>query len=202
MNLFLAIAIVVISTAISIAAMLRVRRNAPDGSYFNDGDRAAGVLRRARHRVRRAPRVRRLPRLHQLRRGASGRRDRGPHRRATGRDRPAHAADVSGQLTNELVCYARSVAGVQWDRMQAGHARRPAQPWGVALFKTLERADPRDAGAAGGLQQVARRTIRPRTGEDRPHPRRRRRHPDPAVGRAVLHRRPDLRVHALLRRQR
>jgi hypothetical protein len=27
---------------------------------------------------------------------------------------------VSEELTAELVCYARSVAGVQWDRMEAG----------------------------------------------------------------------------------
>ena len=31
-------------TAVSIAAMLFVRRSAPEGSYFEDGDRAAGVF--------------------------------------------------------------------------------------------------------------------------------------------------------------
>ena len=30
--------------AAAIAAMLLVRRGAPEGSYFNDGDRAAGVF--------------------------------------------------------------------------------------------------------------------------------------------------------------
>ena len=44
MNLVIAILIVVGATAVAIAAMLLVRRNAPDGSYFNDGDRAAGVF--------------------------------------------------------------------------------------------------------------------------------------------------------------
>jgi len=44
MNLALAILIVVIATAVAVAAMLLVRRNAPDGSYFADGDRAAGVF--------------------------------------------------------------------------------------------------------------------------------------------------------------
>jgi hypothetical protein len=29
-------------------------------------------------------------------------------------------ADVRDELTVQLVCYLRSVAGVQWDRMQAG----------------------------------------------------------------------------------
>ena len=44
MNIAVAILIVVVATAISIVAMLRVRRRAPDGSYFHDGDRAAGVF--------------------------------------------------------------------------------------------------------------------------------------------------------------
>src|SRR3954471_2207611 len=39
-----ALAIVVGVAAVSVAAMLLVRRNAPDGSYFHDGDRAAGVF--------------------------------------------------------------------------------------------------------------------------------------------------------------
>jgi hypothetical protein len=30
--------------AVAITAMLLVRRNAPDGSYFQDGDRAAAVF--------------------------------------------------------------------------------------------------------------------------------------------------------------
>src|SRR4029453_13955411 len=36
--------VVAASAAVAIAAILLVRRNAPDGSYFNDGDRAAGVF--------------------------------------------------------------------------------------------------------------------------------------------------------------
>src|SRR5213593_3310005 len=44
MNIFAGVAIVVGVAAVSISAMLVVRRNAPDGSYFVDGDRAAGVF--------------------------------------------------------------------------------------------------------------------------------------------------------------
>jgi hypothetical protein len=36
--------ITVAVTAVAITAMLLVRRNAPDGSYFADGDRASGVF--------------------------------------------------------------------------------------------------------------------------------------------------------------
>jgi hypothetical protein len=47
MNLALAIAIVVVCTAVSVTLMLWVRRGAPDGSYFNDGDRRGGYRRRS-----------------------------------------------------------------------------------------------------------------------------------------------------------
>jgi hypothetical protein len=44
MNLVWAAVIIVVASGIAVAAMLLVRRNAPDGGYFNDGDRAAGVF--------------------------------------------------------------------------------------------------------------------------------------------------------------
>src|SRR6476659_8090665 len=44
MKLALAILVVVGATSLAIVAMLWVRRTAPDGSYFHDGDRAAGVF--------------------------------------------------------------------------------------------------------------------------------------------------------------
>src|SRR5678815_2492411 len=44
MNLVWAAVIVVVVTAVAVAAMLFVRRRAPEGSYFSDGDRASGVF--------------------------------------------------------------------------------------------------------------------------------------------------------------
>src|SRR6186997_746982 len=44
MNLVWASLIVVATTALAVAAMLLVRRNAPEGSRFKDGDRASGVF--------------------------------------------------------------------------------------------------------------------------------------------------------------
>jgi hypothetical protein len=43
-NIALAILIVLVASTLAIAPMLWVRRKAPEGSYFNDGDRAAGVF--------------------------------------------------------------------------------------------------------------------------------------------------------------
>jgi hypothetical protein len=43
-NIVWAALIVVAVTAITVTLMLIVRRGAPEGSYFADGDRAAGVF--------------------------------------------------------------------------------------------------------------------------------------------------------------
>ena len=44
MNLVWGVLLTLAVAALAITAMLLVRRKAPDGSYFNDGDRAAGVF--------------------------------------------------------------------------------------------------------------------------------------------------------------
>jgi hypothetical protein len=44
MNIVFAALIVVVTSAVTISAMLLVRRRAPEGSYFSDGDRASGVF--------------------------------------------------------------------------------------------------------------------------------------------------------------
>jgi len=44
MSLALAILIIAGTTGVAVAAMLLVRRRAPEGSYFADGDRAAGIF--------------------------------------------------------------------------------------------------------------------------------------------------------------
>src|SRR5215213_3255419 len=44
MNVVWAALVIAVSCAIAITAMLLVRRRAPDGGYFTDGDRAAGVF--------------------------------------------------------------------------------------------------------------------------------------------------------------
>ena len=49
---------------------------------------------------------------------------------------------VSRKLTAELVCYARSVIGVQWDRMEAGTLGDDLNPWAVKMFHTLKGVDP------------------------------------------------------------
>ena len=143
MSLTVAILIVVAATGIAVAVMLWVRRKAPDGSYFNDGDRAAGVfgvlatgfavllgfvvfLAFSSYDAARA--------------GAESEARIVAQQVETAQLFPP---TVSGELTAELVCYARSVAGVQWDRMEAGTLGEDLNPWATSLFDTLQSADPK-----------------------------------------------------------
>src|SRR5438552_12413036 len=44
MSTWVAVLVVVLATSVAVTVMLLVRRRAPEGSRFNDGDRAAGVF--------------------------------------------------------------------------------------------------------------------------------------------------------------
>ena len=44
MNVLWAFLVIAAATGVAVAALLLIRRRAPDGGYFNDGDRAAGVF--------------------------------------------------------------------------------------------------------------------------------------------------------------
>jgi hypothetical protein len=144
-NIVIAFLIVVVTTGVAISAMLFVRRTAPDGGYFNDGDRAAGVfgvlatgfavllgfvvfLAFASYDGSRA--------------GAEDEALIVAKQVETAQLLPA---DVRDELTVELVCYARSVAGVQWDRMQAGTLGEDLNPWAVELFRTFRTVEPATA---------------------------------------------------------
>ena len=77
----------------------------------------------------------------------------------------------SRELTGELVCYARSVAGPEWAGWRPG-PRGTRNPWGAELFRTLRGID--RGLRASGLRQVARPDLESRDGPTGPHPRRRR----------------------------
>ena len=142
MSLVLASLIVVTTAAIAIAAMLLVRRTAPDGSYFHDGDRAAGVFGvlatgfavllgfvvflafTSYDAARVGAEVEALTVAQQVETGQF------------------FTPAVATELTGELVCYARSVAGVQWERMESRSLGEQVNPWAVELFRTVRTVEP------------------------------------------------------------
>ena len=65
MSLFSSTLILVVADILAIATMLVVRRGAPEGSYFKDGDRASGASA-SWQGVRDLRRIHHLPRLHAL----------------------------------------------------------------------------------------------------------------------------------------
>src|SRR3954451_4237328 len=134
MNVAVAILVVVACASAAIAAMLLVRRRAPNGSYFHDGNRASGVfgvlatgfavllgfvvfLAFTSYDAARA----------------------GAETEALIVAQQVETAQffdpaTASQLTVGLVCYARSVAGVQWQRMEDGTIGDSLNPWAVKLF--------------------------------------------------------------------
>jgi hypothetical protein len=145
MSIAVAAVIVAASTGVAVAAMLLVRRSAPDGSYFNDGDRAAGVfgvLATGFAVLLGFVVFLAFTSYDSARVGAEEEAEVVAQQVETAQLLPP---DVSRRLTVELACYARSVAGVQWERMEAGTLGEELNPWGVALFETIDTVEPETA---------------------------------------------------------
>ncbi len=142
MNVVLGIVIVLVATAVAVAAMLLVRRRAPDGSFFNDGDRAAGVfgvLATGFSVLLGFIVFLAFTSYDNARTGAETEALIISQEVETAQFFPAPA---NRELTEDLVCYARSVAGVQWDRMVDGTLGEELNPWAVKMFETLKTVKP------------------------------------------------------------
>jgi hypothetical protein len=134
--------ILVLAIAVAVAAMLLVRRRAPEGSYFADGDRAAGVFGVlatgfavfAGFVIFLA-----FTTYDQSRNGAETEALLVAQQLETAQFLPVA---VRERLAGELVCYGRYVVHEEWPRMEDGTEGDALQPWAVALFRTLRTVDP------------------------------------------------------------
>jgi hypothetical protein len=127
---------------VAIAAMLLVRRNAPDGSYFADGDRASGVfgvLATGFSVLLGFIIFLAFTSYDQSRVGAETEALTVVQQVETAQFLPSETA---AELTGEVVCYARSVVNDEWDRMRSGTLGDRVNPWGVEMFRTLEGLEP------------------------------------------------------------
>ena len=145
MNVLLACVVVVVAAALAITAMLFVRRRAPDGSYFNDGDRASGffgVIATGFAVLLGLIVVLAFTSYDESRTGAET-----EALTVAQQYEVAHLLPAAGgrRLAAELICYSRSVVDVEWPRMENGTQSDAMNPWGVALFRTLRTIDPRTA---------------------------------------------------------
>jgi ABC-type multidrug transport system fused ATPase/permease subunit len=170
MNILVAVFIVVGVTAVMVAVMLLVRRTAPDGSYFHDGDRAAGVfgvLATGFAVLLGFVVFLAFDSYDSARAGAEDEALIVAQQVETAQFFPPPAA---GQLSGELVCYARSVAGVQWDRMEAGTLGEELNPWSTELFRTLRTVKPQTATEQSAFDAwLTQRSAREAARNDRIH---------------------------------
>jgi Protein of unknown function (DUF4239) len=145
MNIVWGLLITAGAIAVTVSAMLFVRRRAPEGSYFSDGDRASGVFGvlatgfsvllgfiiflafTSYDESRSGAETEALVVAQQV------------------ENAQFFTSAVREELTGELVCYARSVVNGEWDRMEAGTLGDHINPWGVELFRTLQDVEPTSA---------------------------------------------------------
>jgi hypothetical protein len=142
MNLLWAALIIAAATALAVTAMLVVRRGAPEGSRFTDGDRASGVfgvLATGFSVLLGFVVFLAFESYDQSRTGAESEALVLAQQVQTAQFFPREAAV---ELTGELVCYGRSVVYAEWPRAEAGNKADEINPWGVALFRTLQRVNP------------------------------------------------------------
>jgi len=144
-NVLVTAVIVALAAAAAIGALLLVRRRAPDGGHYNDGDRAAGVfgvLATGFAVLLGLVVVLAFTSYDESRTGAE-----------TEAITVAQQFEVANllpqpqgrRLAGELVCYARSVVHQEWPRMQSGTETSDTNPWGLQLYRTLRGIEPRTA---------------------------------------------------------
>ena len=144
-NVFVAAVVVIAAAGLSIGALLFVRRRAPEGSYFADGDRASGffgVIATGFAVLLGLVVVLAFTSYDESRAGAET-----EALTLAQQYEVAHLLPPAGgrRLATELVCYGRSVVHLEWPRMQQGTQTDAMNPWGVALFRTLRTIDPQSA---------------------------------------------------------
>jgi ABC-type Na+ efflux pump permease subunit len=142
MSPIVALLIIGVATAVAVAAMLLVRRHAPEGSFFADGDRAAGgfgVLATGFSVLLGLIVFLAFTSYDDSRSGAETEALAVGQQFETAQFLPA---DVRGELGDELVCYARSIVYGEWPALEAGTQGDAVNPWAVSLFRTLKTTNP------------------------------------------------------------
>ena len=142
MNLVWSALVIVVTVALAVSAMLLVRRNAPEGSRFTDGDRASGVfgvLATGFSVLLGLVVFLAFESYDQSRSGAE--------EEALVLAQQVQTAQflgnpVAGELVGELVCYGRSVVHIEWPRTESGTQGDEINPWGVELFRTIRTVQP------------------------------------------------------------
>jgi hypothetical protein len=144
-NVVISALIVLVAAALAIAALLFRRRSAPEGGYFNDSDRAAGVfgvLATGFFLLLGFIVFLAFASFDQSRAGSEDEALLVAQQFETAQLMPS---DVRAPLGGELICYGRYVVEVEWPQMEDGSIGDAPNPWGLALFTTLQGVEPESA---------------------------------------------------------
>lgn len=171
MNLVWAAVIVTAVAGGAIGLMLLVRRRAPDGSYFADGDRAAGVFGVLATGFAVLLGFVVFLAFDSYDTARSGAEDEAVVLTQQVETAQFLPEDVRARLTGQLVCYGRSVSGEEWSRMEAGTLDDAApNRWSDELFRTLRTVqDPSDQELSAFDRWLDQRAERERARNDRVH---------------------------------
>ena len=170
MNLVVGFAITLAVAALAVTAMLLVRRYAPEGSYFTDGDRASGVfgvIATGFSVLLGFIVFLAFTSYDQSRSGAES-----EARLVVQQVETAQffSPSASGTLTGQLVCYGRFVVHQEWPQMRAGTGADSLNPWNVAMFRTLKTVQPQsDTEQSAYDHWIEQTTDREQARQDRVH---------------------------------
>jgi hypothetical protein len=145
MDFALAVLIIAVAVALAVTAMLLVRRRAPEGSYFSDGDRASGVfgvLATGFALLLGLIVFLAFTSYDESKTGAEGEALAVVQQFETAQFLPAAAR---ARLGGELICYGRSVIGQEWPRLETGSETGAINPWALAMFTTMKTVEPTTA---------------------------------------------------------
>ena len=131
------------ASALSVVAILALRRRAPEGGYFADGDRAAGffgVLSTGFSILLGFIVFLSFTSYDESRTGAEN-----EAMTVTQQFETAQFFEHStaSRLGGELICYGRYVVSQEWPEMRSGSAGDQVNPWGVQMFHTVVNYQPR-----------------------------------------------------------
>jgi len=170
MSLAWATLIVVSVSVVAIGAMLLVRRGAPEGSYFEDGDRAAGVfgvLATGFAVLLGFVVFLAFESFDTSRTGAENEAEIVAQQLETAQLLPR---SIRASMSGALVCYARAVVDQEWPRMETGTLSEGLNPWSIAMFRTLRTVEPRSASEqAAYTKWLDQRSDRQAARTDRVH---------------------------------
>jgi hypothetical protein len=156
--------------AVAITAMLLVRRRAPAGSYFEDGDRAAGVFGVLATGFAVLLGFVVFLAFQSFDTSRSGAEREAQIVREQFETAQLFPVAVRARLSGELVCYARSVIHSEWPQMEAGNLRDTLNPWTLAMFRITKTVQPQSTSEQAAYGKwLDQRTDREDARSDRTH---------------------------------